>query len=114
MKIRLIVMNGQRIVQREENGKWLNHKVEKAVGIKPGIYNVYLAAPAEKRTSYEGLVVHADNDAVYQQVGKGFISHDKSSFEKVPVVGGTYKIDLGNTRATANAISVKRKVARRI
>jgi hypothetical protein len=48
MKIRLIVMNGQRIIQREEQGKWHNHRVEKAGALKPGIYNVYLATPAEK------------------------------------------------------------------
>lgn len=114
MKIRLIVMNGQRIVQREDNGKWQNLKVEKAVGITPGIYNVYLAVPAEKRKTYEGLVVHSDDDAVYQQIGKGFVSHVKSSLDKVPVIGGTYRIEMGNSKATVNAISVKRKLARKI
>ena len=72
MKIRLIVMNGQRIIQREEEGKWQNYKVEKAGAIKPGIYNVYLATPAERRKTYEGVIVHAEDDAVYQQVGRGF------------------------------------------
>ena len=72
MKIRLIVMNGQRMIQREEEGKWQNHKVEKAGAIKPGIYNVYLATPAERRKTYkEGVIVHAEDDAVYQQVGRG-------------------------------------------
>lgn len=111
MKIRIIVMNGQRIVQREESGKWLTHKVEKAVGIKPGIYNVYLAAPAEKRTSYEGIVVHADNDAVYQQIGRGFVSHDKSGLDRIPVVGGRYHIQQGNKKTTVAVMRAKQRVS---
>ena len=114
MKIRLIVMNGQRIVQHEEKGQWQNHKVEKAVGIKPGIYNVYLATPAEKHKTYEGLVVHADDDAVYQQIGKGFVMHARNELDKMPVVGGTYRIEHGASKATVTTVSAKRRLARRI
>jgi hypothetical protein len=41
MKQRLLVMNGQKIVQHEQEGRWLNDKVEKAGLVKPGIYNLY-------------------------------------------------------------------------
>ena len=78
IKTRLIVMNGQRIIQREEQGKWQNDQVEKAGAIKPGIYNVYLATPAEKRKTYEGMIVHAEDNAVYQQVGRGFVVHGQN------------------------------------
>ena len=113
-KTRLIVMNGQRIIQREEQGKWQNYQVEKAGPIKPGIYNVYLATPAEKRKTYEGMIVHADDDAVYQQVGRGFVMHPRKDLDTVPGIGGTYRIEHGATKATVSQVSARRKLARRI
>ena len=107
-------MNGQRIIQREEEGQWQNHEVEKAGGIKPGIYNVYLAAPAEKRKSYEGVIVHADNDAVYQQVGKSFVQHARSDLDIIPTIGGACRIDHGANKAIVTAVSAKRRLARKI
>jgi KfrB protein len=114
MKIRLIVMNGQRIIQHEEEGKWQNHKVEKAGAIKPGIYNVYLATPAEKHKTYEGVIVHAEDGAVYQQVGRGFVMHARNDLDAVPVIGGTYRIEQGANKATVAAVSGRRRLARRI
>ena len=107
-------MNGQRIIQREEEGKWQNHKVEKAGAIKPGIYNVYLATPAEKRKTYEGVIVHAEDDAVYQQVGRGFVMHARDDLDSAPVVGGAYRIEHGANKATVAAVSARRRLARRI
>jgi hypothetical protein len=114
MKTRLIVMNGQRIIQREEQGKWQNHQVEKAGAIKPGIYNIYLATPAEKRKTYEGVIVHADDDAVYQQVGRGFVKHARNDLDSVPAIGGTYRIEHGANKATVAQVSARRRLARRI
>jgi hypothetical protein len=114
MKIRLIVMNGQRIIQREEEGKWQNQKVEKAGALKPGIYNVYLATPAEKHKTYEGVIVHAEDGAVYQQVGKGFVMHARDDLDTVPVIGGAYRIEHGANKATIAAVSARRRLARRI
>ena len=37
MKQRLLVMNGQRIVQAEQGGAWTNEKVDKAGALKPGM-----------------------------------------------------------------------------
>jgi len=114
MKIRLIVMNGQRIIQHEEDGKWQNHKVEKAGALKPGIYNVYLATPAEKRKTYEGVIVHAEDGAVYQQVGREFVVHDRNDLDTVPAIGGAYRIEHGATKATVAAVSARRRLTRRI
>ncbi len=41
-------MNGQRIVQTEQEGSWVNKKVDKAITLKPGIYNLYTAQPVDK------------------------------------------------------------------
>jgi hypothetical protein len=114
MKIRLIVMNGQRIIQHEKEGKWQNHEVEKAGALKPGIYNVYLATPAERHKTYEGMVVHAEDGAVYQQVGKGFVMHARSDLDSAPVIGGAYRIEHGANKATVAAVSARRRLARRI
>ena len=51
MKQRLLVMNGQKILQHEQEGRWQNDKVEKAGLVKPGIYNpvsyTHLRAPRD-------------------------------------------------------------------
>jgi len=114
IKMRLIVMNGQRIIQREAEGKWQNHKVEKAGALKPGIYNVYLATPAEKRKTYEGVIVHAEDGAVYQQVGRGFVMHARDDLDSAPVIGGAYRIEHAANKATVAAVSARRRLARRI
>jgi KfrB protein len=114
MKIRLLVMNGQRIIQREEDGKWQNHKVEKAGALKPGIYNVYLATPAEKRKTYEGVIVHAEDGAVYQQVSRGFVMHARDDLDTAPVIGGAYRIEHGANKATVAVVNARRRLTRRI
>ena len=73
MKQRLLVMNGQRLVQSEQGGQWNTDKVEKAGTIKPGIYNIHLSAQADKAKTQDGVIVYADQDHIYQQVGKSLI-----------------------------------------
>lgn len=87
MKQRLLVMNGQRLVQIEREGQWATEKVEKAAGVKPGIYNIYLAVDADKMKAHEGIILHADQHHLYQQIGKGFIRHRLADFDKVPDIG---------------------------
>ena len=57
MKERLLVMNGQRIVQAEKDGAWTNQKVDKAGALKPGIYNLYTAQAADKKQTHAGVIV---------------------------------------------------------
>jgi len=85
MKQRLLVMNGQRIVQTEQGGAWINQKVDKAGAMKPGIYNLYMAQQANKSQRYDGVIVHADDRNVYQQIGKNFIMHARSDFDIVDI-----------------------------
>jgi cell filamentation protein len=87
MKQRLLVMNGQRLVQIERGGQWATEKVEKAAGVKPGIYNIYLAVNADKVKAHEGIILHVDHDHLYQQTGKGFVRHLIADFTKVPDIG---------------------------
>jgi cell filamentation protein len=87
MKQRLLVMNGQRLVQIERDGHWATEKVEKAAGVKPGIYNIYLAVDVDKAKTHAGVILHVDQAHLYQQSGKGFVRHLLADFDKVPDIG---------------------------
>lgn len=117
MKQRLLIMNGSRIVQAETGGEWETQKVEKANGVKPGVYNLYLSSIADKTKSYAGIIVHSDKSSIYQQVGKEMITHNRSDFGKdVPDVGQlkaiTYDTQGKAVVAEAEAISLKRGLKR--
>lgn len=107
MKQRLLVMNGQKLLQTEQGGQWAISKVEKAGAIKPGIYNIHLAAVADKTKSYDGTVVHSDRDLLYQQVGQTFIKHQLSDFATVPEIGSNSHIKYDNAKAVATPSSIK-------
>ena len=107
MKQRLLVMNGQRLVQSEHGGQWATDKVEKAGTIKPGIYNIHLSIKTNKSQSHDGVIVHADKDHVYQQVGKQFVQYDRASFDKVPEIGSNCSIKYDGDKAQVAPSSVK-------
>ena len=92
MKQRLLVMNGQCIVQTEQDGAWKNQKVEKAGELRPGFYNLYLAQPADKSQRHEGVILHADATHVFQAVGKSYVMHALADFAQMPEIGVTKSI----------------------
>lgn len=57
MRLRLIVMNGQRIVESEEDGEWKIQEVSKAGKLKPGIYNLYSSQQTDKSKRHVGVIV---------------------------------------------------------
>lgn len=98
MKHRVLVMNGQRIVQNEQApGTWHTAHVDKAGLLKPGIYNIYAATTADKSKEHEGAIVHADKDAIYQQIGRQFVKHDRTCFDKIPEIGSVKSITYAKT-----------------
>ncbi len=105
MKERLLVMNGQKILQHEQEGRWQNDKVEKAGLVKPGIYNLYLASQADKIKTHDGVILHVDRDSVFQQVGKNFVKHDRVDFVKAPAIGSHSSITYDQGKAIASAAS---------
>ena len=107
MKERLLVMNGQRIVQHEEGKEWVNDKVGSAGSIRPGIYNLFVASQPDKTKEHDGVILHTDKDNVYQQVGKSYVKHAKSDFDKVPEVGVNSKIKYEQGRAIVSAAAAK-------
>ena len=114
MKQRLLVMNGQKIVQHEQEGRWLNDKVEKAGLVKPGIYNLYLASQADKTRTLDGLILHVDRDHVFQQVGKAVVKHDRVDFVKAPEIGSHSSItyDQGKAMVSVASHALSRGVSR--
>ncbi|AGS40918.1 MULTISPECIES: IncP plasmid survival protein KfrB [Gammaproteobacteria] len=110
MKQRLLVMNGQRIVQTDQGGAWANQKVDKAGALKPGIYNLYMAKEADKSQRHDGVIVHADNNKIYQQIGKNFVMHSKSDFDIVPDIGSAKSIsyDAQGKALVAQAVKLSR------
>lgn len=107
MKQRILVMNGQRLVQDEQGGEWKTIKVEKAGTFKPGIYNIYLAVPADKAKTSDGIITYLDTEHIYQQTGKNFVKHDRSNFEAIPVIGSNTNIRYEASRAVVSAASIK-------
>lgn len=57
MKQRIVVMNGQRIVQSEQGKDWIITKVRKAGHTQPGVYNISTAVQASRDKTYEGVVL---------------------------------------------------------
>lgn len=111
MKERLLVMNGQRIIQAEKDGAWTNLKVDKAGALKPGIYNLYMAQAASKKQTHDGVIVYADNNNVYQQIGKNFVTHSRSDFDKVPEIGSAKSISY-NAQGKATVAAEAPKLTR--
>ena len=107
-KLRMIVMNGQKILQTQNNNEWETTGTIKKVdeGIKPGVYNIYLAKTPVDKNQYEGQVIHIDkeNAVFYQQVKKDFIVHQLKAIEGKPVAGKDVVIAYDGEKATLTLI----------
>ena len=107
-KLRMIVMNGQKILQTQNNNEWETVGTIKKVdeGIKPGVYNIYLAkAPVDKK-SYEGKIIHIDkeNASFYQQVNNDYIVHQSNAVDSKPVAGKDVAITYDGEKAALTLI----------
>ncbi|SET58360.1 hypothetical protein SAMN05216326_13922 [Nitrosomonas marina] len=113
-KLRMIVMNGQKIIQALVNNEWETTGTIKKVeeGIKPGIYNIYLAKTPEDKKQYEGRILYIDkeNEVFYQQSGKDFIVHQLNAINGKPVAGKDVIIEYDGEKADlSQADALKKK-----
>ncbi len=113
-KLRMIVMNGQRIIQAMVNNEWeTTGTIKKAEeGIKPGIYNIYMAKTPEDKKQYEGKILYIDkeNEVFYQQTGKDFIVHRLNVMDSKPVAGKDVAIEYDGEKAhLTQADALKKK-----
>ena len=107
-KLRMIVMNGQKILQTQNNNEWETIGTIKKVdeGIKPGVYNIYLAKTPSDKNQYEGQIIHIDkeNAIFYQQVKKDFIVHQLKATYGKPVAGKDVAIQYDGEKSTLTLI----------
>ena len=107
-KLRMIVMNGQKILQTQNNNEWETMGTIKKVdeGIKPGVYNIYLATAPVDKNQYEGKIIYIDkeNTVFYQQVKKDFIVHRLNAVDGKPVAGKDVTIQYDGEKATLTLI----------
>ncbi|SFL14809.1 hypothetical protein SAMN05216302_103518 [Nitrosomonas aestuarii] len=113
-KLRIVVMNGQKIIQALVNNEWeTTGTIKKAEeGIKPGIYNIYLAKIPEDKKQYEGKILYVDkeNEVFYQQTGKDFIVHRLNMVNGKPVAGNDVVVEYDGEKANiAQNDSLKKK-----
>ena len=100
IKQRILVMNGQRLVQAEEGGQWVTQKVVgKAGNLKPGIYSAYLAKDAEQALQHSGVVFHSDDKYVYMLEEQGVTRHPMDAFVARPEIGLPVSITYEEGRA---------------
>ncbi len=103
-KLRMIVMNGQKILQTQNNNEWETTGTIKKVdeGIKPGVYNIYLATAPVDKNQYQGQIIYLDkeNAVFYQQVNKDFIVHRLNAVDGKPVAGKDVVIAYDGEKAT--------------
>ncbi|WP_292995153.1 KfrB domain-containing protein [Nitrosomonas sp.] len=107
-KLRMIVMNGQKILQTQNNNEWETMGTIKKVdeGIKPGVYNIHLAKTPVDKKEYEGQIIHIDkeNAVFYQQVKNDFIVHQLNAVNGKPVAGRDVAIQYDGEKATLTLI----------
>jgi len=113
-KLRIVVMNGQKIIQALVNNEWETTGTIKKVeeGIKPGIYNIYLAQKPEDKKQYEGKILYVDkeNEVFYQQTGKDFIVHQINAINGKPVAGNDVVVEYDGEKAhLTQADALKKK-----
>lgn len=112
-KLRMIVMNGQRIIQAMVNNEWeTTGTIKKAEeGIKPGIYNIYLAQKPEDKKQYEGKILYIDkeNEVFYQQIGKDFIVHQLNAINGKPAAGKDVVIEYDEEKANLTQTDTLKK-----
>ncbi len=120
MKNRVIVMNGQRILQTEEAaGKWKDIEVKPAGGLKPGIYNIHLAKTVDKKTlqkqtEFIGQVINISESAVIQQKDKEFFAHKKELFDSLPAIGSLIGIKYDNPKKLSVSKALIQKPTRKL
>lgn len=112
-KQRIIVMNGRKILQTQINNEWeTTGAIKKAEeGIRPGVYNIYLAKTPSDKNEYEGkiLLVDKDNGVFYQQTKKDFIVHQLSAVDGKPVAGIDVVVRYDGEKAVLNLMDILKK-----
>jgi len=106
-------MNGRKILQTQINNEWEATGTIKKVeeGIRPGVYNIFLAKEPSDKNQYEGKIIHVDkeNGVFYQQVKKDFIVHQLKAVDMKPVAGKDLVVKYDEEKVTLTQMDVLKK-----
>ena len=100
-------MNGQKLTQNDSTGEWKTVNVSKAIGIKPGIYNLYNAVDADpsKDNIGEGIHIDKQENVLYQKNVLQYIKLDLSLFDQIPETGLMINIKYENNKTSTSEVS---------
>lgn len=84
---RIVVMNGQRLLQVKEGAGWAVEKVDRAGSLKPGIYDLTRVLLPENNKQYDGPILHSEPDGIYQVTEHGIVKHAFDWFYTLPIAG---------------------------
>jgi hypothetical protein len=100
---RLVVSNGSKQLERMVGSKWEAYKVEGKGSLSNGVYPLHAAKHVSSygKGTYEGTIIHADKNSVYQSQGKeGLVRFDRQAFAAIPEIGRhvTVQFDYGRAQ----------------
>jgi len=97
----VVVMNGSRLHERRHEGNWEVQKSDPQGMLPKGVFRLdtATAAKTDNGTIYAGSILHVSANGVYQVHGNGVARHDPTTFQQVPKVGDSPKIEYANGRA---------------
>jgi hypothetical protein len=97
-KQRVVVMNGQRILQSLQGEDWEPTQVSEGTGgLRPSIINLYRAVDADPAKTY------TDERFVFQQVPAGIVRYERSGFQELPDIGANVSVSLEQGEAKVAA-----------
>jgi KfrB protein len=105
-------MNGQKIFQRSIAGgdEWETTKVEPGTTVRPGIYYLDTALPADRAAAHEGQIVHSDEKSVFQQCGTRLVKHKRSAFKNLPAAGSVLRVKYEGDQVKLSAPTRSRRL----
>lgn len=108
MKQRILVMNGQRLIENlDENGKWKTIKVSKAESLKGGIYNIFTAKDADNKMGASGILIHTTKDEFFIKTPYGFLKYELTEQIKLPAIGSNINVSYENDQIKILKDSIK-------
>lgn len=107
MKQRILVMNGQRLIENQVDGIWKTIKVTKEESLKGGIYNIFMAKNADRNEKNDGILVHATNTEFYMKTAFGFIKYENHEGIKLPHIGSHISVSFVDDKLLIQKVAIK-------
>jgi hypothetical protein len=105
-------MNGQKIIQTQKprSKDWEDTKVLPHSSVKPGIYYLDSAQPADRTLAWDGQFVHKDKKFLYQQCGMRLVKHELNAFANLPAEGSVGQVRYQKGKASVESLKSVRKL----